>query len=51
MTPPLTTVRQPAAEMGHHAAKAVLRLIESEPFESFAMTAQIQVRESVLRLN
>lgn len=51
MTPPLTTVRQPAAEMGHHAAKAVLRLIENEPFESFAMTAQIQVRESVLRLN
>lgn len=51
MTPPLTTVRQPAAEMGHHGAKAVLQLINGERFESFAMTAQIQVRESVRRLD
>ena len=30
-TPPLTTVRQPAYEMGQAAAQAILRLLEGQP--------------------
>lgn len=50
MTPPLTTMRQPAREMGAVAAKALLRLITGkEPAEPPLLRAELQVRESVAR--
>ena len=47
MTPPLTTIRQPALEMGQRASAAVLSLINGEPFESQMFRGQLQARESV----
>jgi LacI family transcriptional regulator len=47
MTPPLTTVRQPAREMGQSASAAVLDLIDGQPFESQMYPGQLQARESV----
>ncbi len=47
MTPPLTTIRQPAREMGELAARAILSLIRDEPFESQPLTGTLQERESV----
>ena len=49
MTPPLTTVRQPAREMGVQASQALLALIEGDPFQSQSLTGELQVRESVGR--
>ncbi|MFN3190115.1 MAG: LacI family DNA-binding transcriptional regulator [Aureliella sp.] len=49
-TPPLTTVRQPAIEMGRLAAQSVLELIDGKTFEPRAMQAQLQARESVARI-
>ena len=46
MTPPLTTMRQPAREMGAQAARAVLALIKNESFESKPLQATLQIRES-----
>ena len=50
MVPPLTSVRQPAAEMGSAAAEAVVSLIKGESFELPELAAELQVRESVIRL-
>lgn len=47
MTPPLTTVRQPAREMGEQAAKAVIELIDGEPFATVMVRGELMVRESV----
>ena len=44
--PPLTTVRQPALEMGAHAAAAMLRLLEGKPLELPAIATELIVRES-----
>lgn len=49
MTPPLTTIRQPAAEMGKDAVEVLLKLIKGESYELRKLTAELQVRESVAR--
>ncbi len=50
MTPPLTTMRQPAVEMGTAAASALVKLICGESFELPKLTVELQQRESVARL-
>lgn len=50
VTPPLTTIRQPAREMGAQASQAVLDLIRGGVFKSRALTGKLQVRESVANL-
>lgn len=50
MTPPLTTMRQPAVEMGVAASSAVVSLIEGKPYELPALKIELQRRESVARL-
>lgn len=47
VTPPLTTVRQPAIEMGEQASRGLLALIAGEPFEPRPLEVELQVRESV----
>lgn len=49
MIPPLTTLRQPAVEMGQAAAKAILELINGKPTEKKAFDAELIIRESVAR--
>ena len=48
-TPPLTTMHQPAREMGVEATKAVLAMIEGESFESRRVVGRLVARESVRR--
>jgi len=50
-TPPLTTMHQPARQMGAEATKAVLAMIDGEPFESRRYGGRLVVRESVSRLS
>jgi LacI family transcriptional regulator len=45
-TPPLTTVRQPTAEMGRAAARAVLQLMEGQPIALPIFPTELIVRES-----
>ena len=45
-TPPLSTVRQPAREMGERAARAMVGLVEGQPFESVLLAPELIVRES-----
>lgn len=45
-TPPLTTVKQPARELGKAAASALLKLIHGEEIEIPEFPTQIVVRES-----
>ena len=47
--PPLTTVRQPAREMGESAANAVLAMISGESTATVGLRAQLIERESVSR--
>lgn len=49
-TPPLTTMRQPAAEMGSVAARALIKLMQGEPCQLPVLTAELQRRESVARI-
>lgn len=49
MAPPLTTVRQPAREMGIQASRSLLALIDGEPFQSKSWTAELRIRESTGR--
>lgn len=49
MIPPLTTLRQPAVEMGEAAAKAILDLIAGKSPEMKIFDAELIVRESVAR--
>jgi LacI family transcriptional regulator len=49
MIPPLTTVRQPARDMGQAAAKALINLIDGKPVATQTFESQLIVRESVLR--
>ncbi len=49
MAPPLTTVRQPAREMGLEASRGLLRLIEGEAFASRTLSGALLIRESVVR--
>ena len=46
MTPPLTTVHQPAMEMGGVAAAAIVKLINGQEYELPEMPSRIVVRES-----
>lgn len=50
MTPPLTTIRQPAEEMGQAAGRAVLQALRGQPFDAPRFPAQLIIRESVARL-
>lgn len=47
MTPPLTTYHQPAREMGQHAAKAILKLLQGDEFLSLQVPGQLVIRRSV----
>jgi LacI family transcriptional regulator len=49
MIPPLTTVRQPAVDMGKAAATAVVDLISEKPVSTQVFASQLIVRESVQR--
>jgi LacI family transcriptional regulator len=48
VTPALTTVRQPLAEMGHAAVSLVLRLLEREPLETvqLELATRLVIRDS-----
>jgi LacI family transcriptional regulator len=48
VTPALTTVRQPLADMGHTALRVVLRLLDGERFDTpqLEMATRLVVRES-----
>ena len=48
-TPPLTTVRQPAQEIGHAVTSALLKLIGGKKFEMPKMPTKVIVRESTQR--
>ncbi len=50
LTPPLTTVRQPAQEMGNLASRALFDLLNGKPFKSQLLKGCLQIRESVARL-
>jgi len=44
-TPPLTTVRQPVADMGRAAAQALLQLLDGQPIAVPAFEAKLVIRE------
>ena len=46
MIPPLTTVRQPAVELGFEAAKVILAHLTDEPFSIPRLEAELVIRES-----
>ena len=48
-TPPLTTVRQPATEIGLAAAQAIIKLMRDEPFELPQISMELIIRESTSR--
>ena len=47
VTPPLTTIRQPAREMGERVARDVLAMIHGESLASTSFRGQLIIRESV----
>ena len=50
MTPPLTTMRQPAVEMGTAAASSLVKLIHGESYQLPKLAIELKHRESVTRL-
>ncbi|WP_442510651.1 LacI family DNA-binding transcriptional regulator [Novipirellula sp. SH528] len=50
VTPPLTTVRQPGAEMGAAAAAGLVQLMQGKPCVLPTLHATLQRRESVARI-
>lgn len=50
MTPPLTTIDQPAVELGEAASHNILQLIKGQAIEKTTFPAKIVIRESVSRL-
>ncbi len=50
MTPPLTTVAQPALEMGIAAAQAIVQRLKNKPFNLPDFPTRLVLRESVTRL-
>lgn len=50
MTPPLTTMSQPAIQMGQAASTMLINLIDNQSIEIPDLTADMVVRESVHRL-
>lgn len=47
--PPLTTMRQPAADMGRTSANKILQLIKGEKVENTQLSAELIIRESTTR--
>ena len=47
MTPPLTTVRQPAIELGTAATDKMVHLLQGESFEKPELATELIIRESV----
>ncbi len=50
MSPPLTTVRQPARRMGAQASRSLLRLIDGLPFQTPSFEGELQCRDSVRQM-
>ncbi len=50
MTPPLTTMRPPAEEMGRSAAAHIFSILKKMPYEAQDHTCELIVRESVSRV-
>ena len=50
MTPPLTSVLQPALEMGEVAGKTMINLLDSVPFETPKLETKLMIRESVAKI-
>jgi len=48
--PPMTTVRQPAFEMGVAAATAIIAIINKKPYSLPKLPAEVTVRESTARV-
>ena len=46
VTPPLTSVHQPANEMGEAAAEALVKLINDQPYELPSFPPELVIRES-----
>ena len=46
MTPPLSSVRQPAREMGERAAEAMVQLLGEANFESIELVPELVIRQS-----
>ncbi len=51
MTPPLTTVSQPALEMGRAASSMLINMINKRPCNLPKLEAELVIRESVIRLS
>ena len=49
MTPPLTTVQQPAVELGKTAAITILNLLQNKPVDIPLFPTNLIIRESVAR--
>lgn len=49
MTPPLTTVQQPATEIGQASARAMLQLLQGEPIEPPTLVTELIIRESATK--
>jgi LacI family transcriptional regulator len=49
MMPPLTTVRQPAYELGYEAAKALIGILEDQPVDLPKLETDLIIRNSVSR--
>ena len=50
VTPPLTTVAQPAREMGAAAAEMLIGILENQEFEMPHLEGKLVIRESVARI-
>lgn len=50
MTPPLTTVSQPAQKMGQAASNLLIKMIANEPYQIPELPVDLVIRESVQRL-
>ncbi len=51
VVPPLTSVRQPAFELGQLAAQSMLQLLNGKPQEGFVPTPTLVLRESTRSLD
>ena len=49
MIPPLTTIRQPAVELGREAANVILARLRDQPASLATLKAELVVRESTAR--
>ncbi len=49
VTPPLTTVHQPAFELGETASEAIVHRLEGELYKAPRLEPHLVIRESVIR--